>query len=98
MGTLGLESLTALEFRKRLEVSLGLRLSATIVWNYPTVSALAEHLAARMDIPPADEPAAGARPVAAETSSVASELLKNIQVLSEDEALYALMGEAKDPR
>src|SRR5690606_27027042 len=45
MGGLGLESLMALELRNRLEARVGLKLSATIIWNHPTVSALARFLA-----------------------------------------------------
>src|SRR5262249_39027376 len=40
----GLSSLMALELRNRLERSLGLTLRATLIWNYPTVAALAGHL------------------------------------------------------
>ena len=50
MGTLGLESLTALEFRRRLESTLETRLSATIMWNYPTVRVLGDHLGGRLGL------------------------------------------------
>jgi myxalamid-type polyketide synthase MxaE and MxaD len=50
LQNLGLDSLMALELRNRLEASLGLTLSATLIWGYPTVAALAPHLAARMGI------------------------------------------------
>jgi hypothetical protein len=45
---MGMDSLMALELRNRLEASLGLSLSATLVWGYPTVAALAPHLAEKM--------------------------------------------------
>ena len=38
----------ALELRNRLERHLRLKLSATLVWNYPTISALAAHLENRL--------------------------------------------------
>jgi phthiocerol/phenolphthiocerol synthesis type-I polyketide synthase C len=41
----GLDSLMGLALRNRLERSLGLRLKATLIWNYPTVTALAGYLA-----------------------------------------------------
>ncbi len=50
LRTLGFDSLMTLEFRNRLEQGLGLSLSATLVWNYPTVNDLAPYLAAKMGI------------------------------------------------
>jgi phthiocerol/phenolphthiocerol synthesis type-I polyketide synthase C len=41
---LGMDSLMTLELRNRLEADLGIPLSASTIWNYPTVAALARHL------------------------------------------------------
>jgi epothilone polyketide synthase D len=70
LKTLGLDSLMTLELRNRLEASLGMSVSATFVFNYPTIALLAPYLAEKLEIPleaaeaapqPADEPpAAGA--------------------------------------
>ncbi|WP_033040590.1 acyl carrier protein, partial [Streptomyces monomycini] len=43
---LGLDSLGAVEFHKRLSTATGLRLSPTLVYDYPSPAALTEHLRA----------------------------------------------------
>ena len=63
LRALGFDSLMTLEFRNRLEQGLGLSLSATLVWNYPTVNDLVPYLAAKMEI------SLEATPQAAETVS-----------------------------
>lgn len=41
---LGLDSLTGLELRNRLESRVGLNFSATLIWSSPTISALARYI------------------------------------------------------
>ena len=47
-----------LEIRNRLEAALGITFSATLVWTYPTVERIVEHIAGRLaDVAAPDAPA-----------------------------------------
>ncbi|MEO8152059.1 MAG: type I polyketide synthase [Rhizobacter sp.] len=83
LGAMGLNSLMAMELRNRLEAALGRSLSATLAWNYPTVEALAAHLAGGDVVAP---PVHAASPTPAAPSSAA------VAALSDAEAALALRG------
>ena len=89
---LGLDSLMALELRDRLTKSLGLEnpLSATIVFDYPTLDEIADHLerdVLRLSAPKQDDTASEPRENRAEEldrltdQEVEAILLKKLQAL-----------------
>jgi acyl carrier protein len=73
LQALGFDSLMTLELRNRLEAGLGLTLSATIVWNYPTVAELVPHLAGKLALPLAEPASAEASALAGLTTPAGTE-------------------------
>jgi acyl-CoA synthetase (AMP-forming)/AMP-acid ligase II/acyl carrier protein len=51
LGSLGLDSLKGTELTSLLQEELGIELSTTMVWNYPTIADIASHVAQRMGVP-----------------------------------------------
>ncbi len=49
LRALGLDSLMGVELRNRLEADLQVRLSAGLVWNYPTLELMVPHLLSRLE-------------------------------------------------
>lgn len=80
LDTLGFDSLMALELRNRLEASLGVGLSATMAWNYPTIAEIAPHLAEKMGVPLEARPAADDSP-----DEELAEILDRVSAMSESE-------------
>jgi acyl carrier protein len=86
LGSLGVDSLMGVELRNRCERSLGVRLSATMVWNYPTLADLTRYLSEKLAL---DAVQSTAAPVGAEV--VAPPPAADVSELSEEEALQALL-------
>jgi phthiocerol/phenolphthiocerol synthesis type-I polyketide synthase B len=101
LGEYGLNSIMGLELRHKLESDLSLRLSATMVWNYPTLAALTSYLQTRLDVSVApasipSEPAAGRDGAKDESPTSITKIgavnirLWEVEQLSDDAALHAL--------
>jgi acyl carrier protein len=99
LGSYGLDSIMAIELRNRLERDVALPLSATLIWNYPTVVALAGLLAGKLA--PAESEAStvvgaatlATAPVSASTIDPAQpgeRVRLEVETLSDDDALAAL--------
>ena len=90
--SLGLDSVMAIEVRDRLEGTFGLPLSVTLLWAYPTVADLASYLAGKLGLALEEARTADgdARPRAAPSSL--DRLLLEVDTLSEEDALSAMLG------
>jgi acyl carrier protein len=87
LRNMGIDSLMTLELRNRLEATLKLSLPATLVFNYPTVTALTGHLAEKMGVPLEADKAQAAQ--TAEKTDKAD----NLENLSRDEVEAMLADE-----
>jgi acyl carrier protein len=89
LGAMGLDSLMAVAFVRRLSSSLGILLPATAAFNYPTIAALAAHVAGKLGVElesktktaPAPQPEGLAQP----------EVGFPLEELSEEQAIQALL-------
>ena len=81
LTSLGLDSLMGLELRNRIEQTLGVKVPTTLLWTYPTVSALAAHLCTEMT--PESKPAEAVEGPLDDTED--TENIEDIEDMSEDE-------------
>jgi acyl carrier protein len=66
LQALGLDSMMAIELKNRLQSSLGLTLTATLVFRFPTVEKLTSHLAERLELGARDAQGESAAPAPSE--------------------------------
>jgi acyl transferase domain-containing protein/acyl carrier protein len=88
LGAMGLDSLMAVAFVRRLSSSFGIPIPATAAFNYPSISALTTHLAIKLGIEvetrePALPPRRGESPL----------VPLQVEELSDEEAINALLSD-----
>jgi phthiocerol/phenolphthiocerol synthesis type-I polyketide synthase C len=90
-GQMGIDSLMALEFVRRVNGVLGLALPATAVFNYPTITVLAGQVAKRLGFDPVGEGESATPVMMHEMTSEIRTDAGAVVDISEEEALRALM-------
>ncbi|WP_190120654.1 type I polyketide synthase, partial [Streptomyces flavofungini] len=96
---LGFDSLTAVELRNRLNEATGLRLPATLVFDYASPLALARHLKSELGGAATDTPSAPVAPVAAVTDEPIAIVAMSCRFpggVASPEDLWHLVGEGAD--
>jgi acyl carrier protein len=89
----GLDSLMALELRKSLGSGLDLRLPATLLFNFPTVNALTEHLAGLIGLSEASEPVPDTARPPVPAAIPQEQIVESVMRMSEDEMAEAIAQE-----
>ncbi len=92
LTSLGMDSLMGLELRNRIEAALGMTIPVTLLWTYPTVVALSEHLVTELRL--AREPSAGRPQSAVEKSLVVGTQLR--EETAETAAIRAQLTELEE--
>jgi myxalamid-type polyketide synthase MxaE and MxaD len=93
LGLMGVDSLMALELRNRLEADLGVPLSATLVWNYPTLVEMTPYVAGKIGIALAAESSAAQVDELPKATRPLNSILEELDDLSDEDALNRLLGQ-----
>jgi acyl carrier protein len=88
LGTIGLDSLLAVEFARRISAAVGLRLPSTAVFSFPTLAALESEIAARLEPAVSGVEEAEVSPTAVGTSDAT-----DVATMTDEDAVLALMNE-----
>ena len=93
LGAMGLDSLMAVTFVRRLSASLGVLLPATAAFNYPTISALTPHVAHKLGVEIETErrPLPSQTPEPPTARDPADDL--SMDQLSDEQAIAALLAD-----
>ncbi len=94
LGSIGFDSLLALELRNRLETNLGVSLPGTLIWAYPTIDALIPFLAEKLELSLEEHQAAPNTILLSDDAALAllleQDLLFEIEQLSDEEVRQSL--------
>jgi len=96
LGSMGVDSLMALELVRRLSVTTGIRLPATAVFNHPTIVLLTSQIARRMGIALDEEMTAAARNGKTRFQEPPSNRAPAGSGISDEEAIAALSGQNRN--
>ncbi|MEO3792454.1 type I polyketide synthase, partial [Nonomuraea sp. B10E15] len=93
---LGFDSLTAVEFRNQLTAAIGVPLPATLIFDYPTAEAIADHLANQMAGGQAAQAAVTATKVVDEPIAIVGMACRYPGGVLSPEDLWELVAQARD--
>ncbi len=94
LRAMGMDSLMSVEFTNQLQSSLELTLSATMIWNYPTLAELTAYLAEKLGILPESPAPAGAE-LATGAEVLPGKISDAVENLTDDELSAMLDDELK---
>jgi myxalamid-type polyketide synthase MxaE and MxaD len=95
LGSYGINSLMGMELRNRLERDLGLTLSATLVWNYPTIETMSAYLIERLGLVVQTSPESSAgRDTPSMEEPALGNIIADVNLLSDDDILKELMDKS----
>jgi acyl carrier protein len=93
-GSMGVDSLMAVEIARRVTETLGIRLPVTAIFNFPTVELLAKEVARRLE--PESQAAMPERAEAMESRKTSAKPpMSAIAQMSEEEVLQSLVKAAE---